>query len=172
MKKIIMLLFLLAMVVPTVIGADQQETKIADLKKQIVLLQNKGELGFKDFTLCTSIVSFASYVPAQTNTVKSGSEIYFYYEPKNVFTNIKDGLYEIWFTQDMIVLSEKGEVLLEKKDALSFHYTTKSPVLDLYATNTLTLTDVEPGKYTFKAVLKDLLKKKEITQTYAFEVVK
>ena len=172
MKKLIMLIIVLTIITMNSVGADQRDTKIADLKKQIVLLQNEGELGFKDFTLCTNIVTFASYVPAKSNKVQSGAEIYFYYEPKNIFTSMKEGMYEIWFTQDMIVLSEKGEVLLEKKEALSFHYNTKSPVLDLYTTNTLTLTDVAPGKYTFKAVLKDVLKKKEAVQTYAFEVVK
>ncbi len=172
MNKKLLLILLALIIAFNAISADQRDDKIADLKKQIVLLQNEGELGFKDFTLCTNIVTFASYVPAKSNKVKSGSEIYFYYEPKNIYTNIKDGMYEIWFTQDMIVLSEEDEVLLEKKDALTFHYNTKSPILDLYVTNTLTLTGAEPGKYVYKAVLKDLLRKKTAVQTYTFEVVK
>lgn len=50
----------------------------------------------------------------------------FYYEPIHVFTNRKDGLYEIWYTQDMTLLKENGEVVSHWNDILTFHYTTNS----------------------------------------------
>jgi hypothetical protein len=56
-----------------------------------------------------------------------------YYEPSNVYTSRKEGLYEIWYTQDMVLLDGKGEVIQEWKDILEFHYTTRKPVLDLFA---------------------------------------
>lgn len=56
-------------------------------------------------------------------------------------------------------------------EALNFNYQTTSPVLDVYASNTLTLGDLPPGKYQFRAVLHDKLKRVDASYTYTFEIV-
>jgi len=58
-----------------------QET-VLELKERIIDIQNTGELGFRNFTLCQNIITYGQYVPYPNNNVKAGSEIYFYYEPK------------------------------------------------------------------------------------------
>ena len=147
-----------------------QKDEILMLKEKIIEIQNQGELGFKNFTLCSKVFSFASYVPLSESFIEKDGELLIYYEPANVFTSKREGFYEIWYTQDMELLNEKGEPFFKKEDALNFHYTSKSPVLDLFATNTITLTEVPAGHYIFRAVLKDKLRGNSVTKTINFEI--
>jgi hypothetical protein len=148
-----------------------QDDEILKLKEKIIEIQNKGELGFRNFTFCSNILGFGSYVPLSGAALDKSGELLVYYEPVNVFTSKKEGLYEIWYTQSMALLSEKGEVLQDWPNALDFHYTARVPVMDLFAQNSVTLGgQVPPGKYRFKAVLKDKLSGKSATKTMDFEV--
>ena len=40
----------------------QDQEAILKLKNQIIDLQNRGSLGFKDFTLCSKILGFGSFI--------------------------------------------------------------------------------------------------------------
>jgi hypothetical protein len=55
---------------------------------------------------------------------------------------------------------------------LSFRYSSRAPVFDLYATNSLNLGDLGPGKYLYKVLLRDKLKGATAEYTHAFAVVK
>jgi hypothetical protein len=148
-----------------------QEDEILKLKDKIIEIQNKGELGFRNFTFCSNILGFGSYAPLAEPVVAASGELLVYYEPVNVFTAKKQELYEIWYTQDMVLLNEKGEVLQEWPRALDFHYTTRAPVMDLFAQNSLNLGGGVPaGKYKFKAVLQDKLGGKTAVKVVDFEV--
>ena len=144
---------------------------ILKLKNQIIDLQNRGMLAYKDLALCSKVIGFGSFVPLDRPEVRRGAELLVYYEPVNVFTNRVQGQYEIWYTQDIAVLSESGEVLFEQERMLEFHYTSRSPVFDLYATNNLSLGDLPPGRYTYRAVLTDRLKERSVEMRLAFRVV-
>jgi hypothetical protein len=148
-----------------------QNDEILNLKEKIIEIQNKGELGFRNFTFCSNIIGFGSYVPLADPVLDKSGELFVYYEPVNVFTSKKEGLYEIWYTQSMALLSENGEVLQDWPNAVDFHYTTRAPVLDLFAQNSITLGgQVPPGKYKFRAVLKDKLSGKSAIKVADFEV--
>lgn len=148
-----------------------KEDEILKLKEKIIDLQNNGELGFTDFSPCSKIMGFASYVPLSEAVVDKNGTLLIYYEPVNVFTNKRDGLYEIWYTQDMTILSEDSEVISHWNDILTFHYTTKKPVMDLFAQNSIDLKGQLPaGKYKFKATLKDKLSEKTATHIIDFEI--
>jgi hypothetical protein len=148
-----------------------QDAEILDLKEKIIDLQNKGKLGFTSFTLCSKIMGFASYVPLPEPVIDKNGTLLVYYEPVNVFTNRKDDLYEIWYTQDMTLLNESGEVVSHWTDILTFHYTTKKPVMDLFAQNSINLQGKLPaGKYKFKATLKDKLTEKTAIHSIDFEI--
>jgi hypothetical protein len=148
-----------------------QEDEILKLKEKIIDLQNKGKLGFANFTMCSNIMGFASYVPLPETVLDKNGILLIYYEPINVFTNRKDGLYEIWYTQDMTLLKENGEVVSHWNDILTFHYTTQKPVMDLFAQNSIELKGMLPnGKYKFKATLKDKLTEKTATHIIDFEI--
>ncbi len=158
MKTTAIFLFAMLAVLAAPTAQAQDQEAILKLKNQIIDLQNRGSLGFKDFTLCSKIMGFGSFVPLDQPQVSQGAELQVYYEPLNVFTNRRQGQYELYYTQDIVLLSEQGETLYEAKELLSFHYISRSPVFDLYATNSLNLGSLPPGKYTYKAVLRDKLK--------------
>jgi len=148
-----------------------QDSEILKLKEKIIEIQNKGDLGFRNFAFCSTIVGFGSYVPLSSPGLDKSGELLVYYEPINVFTSKKEGLYEIWYTQDMVLLDEKEAVLQEWPNALDFHYTTRTPVMDLWAQNNITLGGQVPtGKYKFKAVLKDKLSGRTAVKIMDFEI--
>ncbi len=150
--------------------AAQDAEAVLKLKNQIIDLQNKGTLAFKDFTLCSNVLGFGSYVPVEKPAVPRGGELLLYYEPVNVFTNRVKGQYEIWYTQDLALFSAEGEALYDQKELLNFHYVSRSPVFDLYATNTLNLGELPKGQYTLKAVLRDKQRQAAAEYTLPFQV--
>ena len=148
-----------------------QESEILKLKEKIIEIQNNSELGFRHFHFCSNILGFGSYVPLANPVLDKNGDLLVYYEPVNVFTSRKEGLYEIWYTQDMALLNSAGEVIQEWPNILDFHYTTRTPVMDLYARNSITLGgQVPPGHYRFKAVLKDKLSGKSVVKVADFEI--
>lgn len=165
------LLVLFASLAVLSVSAQDQDA-VPKLKNQIIDLQNRGALGFREFTLCSNILGYGSYVPLNKPQVPQGTALQIYYEPVNVFTNRNKGQYEVWYTQDIVLLTEKGQVLYEQAELLNFRYSSRSPVFDLYATNSLDLGSLGPGKYVYKAVLRDKLKGVTAEYTLPFAVVK
>jgi hypothetical protein len=152
-------------------GAAGQENEILKLKEQIIELQNNGELGFQNFILCSSIFTFASYVPLSEPVIGKTGTLLVYYEPLNIFTKKEDGIYEIWYTQDMVLLNQDETVISEWPDILEFHHRTNKPVMDVFAQNSLDFDgSIPPGKYKFKAVLKDKLRGDSVTKIIDFEI--
>ncbi|HUX12646.1 MAG TPA: hypothetical protein VMW87_06435 [Spirochaetia bacterium] len=147
------------------------QDSVVALKEKIIDIQNAGTLGFRNFSLCSEVSTYGQYVRYPDNKVKAGGKIYFYYEPDNIYTDRSDGIYHIFFTQDMIVEDSDGNSLLNAPTALNFKYDGKTPVLDVYGLNTLTLGDIPPGKYRFVAILHDQLRNAEVRKIYPFEVV-
>jgi len=172
MRKRLILIALALLGLTGLAAQAQAQDPVLNLKNQIIDLQNKGKLGFKDFTLCSKVIGFGSYVPLDKPVVQAGAELLVYYEPVNVFTNRVKGQYDFWYTQDILLLSETGEVLYDQKELLSFRYPSRSPVFDLYATNSLNLGNLPPGKYTYKAVLHDKLKDAEAEYSQIFHISK
>lgn len=77
---------------------------------QIIDLQDRGALGFREFTLCSNILGCGSCVPLDTPQVPQGAEPKVSYEPVNVFTN-----------------RNKGKVRYEQEELLNFRYSRRSP---------------------------------------------
>lgn len=170
MKKFVFYLFVLGMVTGS--GAWLQADEVLRLKEEIIDLQNVGSLGFRNLIACSKVVDYGSYIPLTDNKVKAGDIIFFYFEPQNVTTRRAEGEYEIWFTQDMIILTGKQREVFKKEKALEVRHKSSSPRLDLYGINQLTLVDLPPGKYVFKAILHDKLKDERAEATWPFEVAK
>jgi len=170
MKKLPIYLLITGIILCLSLTVSGQDT-INSLKEKIIDIQNKNKPGFRNFTLCSNIIGYGQYIAAENAKVKVGSEIIFYYEPINLFTNRQAGGYHVWYTQDMILLDASGKELYNGKELLNFNYNTTSPVMDFYAKNSLSLGQLPPGKYIFKAVLHDKLKREEATYKYTFEIV-
>jgi hypothetical protein len=161
-------LFPLAVQAQTAAGGSET---VEQLKERIIDKENAGKLGFRQFTLCTKApAGIGQFEAAANNKVAAGSKLQFYYEPVNLTTRRADGSYQKWFTQDMIVRDGSGKELLRKEAALDFNYKTKTPVFDIFGTNSLSLGDLPAGKYEFEAVLHDQLSKQEARYVYKFEI--
>ena len=170
MRATMKLACILVMVV-LVPGLALAEDEVFQLKEKIIDLQNKGKVGFRSFILCSNIIGYGQYVSIPDNKVKAGSRFYFYYEPINLFTNRRDGTYQVWFTQDVVLKKEDGEVIYEAANALNFNHQTSSPLMDVFASNSLNFGKLAPGKYQFEAIIHDKLKKEDATFTYKFEII-
>jgi len=169
MKKIV---FLTVIALLVVCGKSVKADEILELKNRIVEVQNRSDLGFRNFVPCSQILTYASYVTLDKPEVKQGGEILFYFEPNNYYTHRKGGRYEVWLSEDMFVLTGDGEVLLEQKEVATHHYFTETPIIDLYFTNSISVGQLPPGKYVFRAVLNDKLKGRTKTKEFSFYVVK
>ncbi|MCJ7546580.1 MAG: hypothetical protein MUP30_07120, partial [Deltaproteobacteria bacterium] len=134
--------------------------------------QNIYPLGIRTLIACSKVTDYGSYDPLPDNKVKAGDVIFFYFEPQNPSTKKAGGKYEIWLTQDMIVLTAQQQEVFKKENAVEIHYQTSAPRLDIYGVNQLTLDKISPGRYIFKAILHDKIKGEVVSATWAFEVIK
>jgi len=172
MKITCPLVLTIAILVVPLASFSQAEDEILTLKNRIIDLQNKGQLGFKEFALCKNILGFGSYVPAEKPVVRRGKDLLIYYEPLNLYTDRTKGQYEVWYKQAIFLISEDRKVLSPKENMPDFHYMSKSPVLDIYAANTLNLGRLSSGKYIYKVVLRDKLKNVRAEHAFEFRIVK
>lgn len=150
-------------------AGDAEE--ILNLKNKIIQKQNKGTLGVQEFILCSKVLNYASFYPLAENTIKRGTKLLLYYEPLNWFTSIRDGRYEFYLTQDVILETAAGEVLFDRDSLLSMHYNTGKPILDIYMTNDFNLGNLPPGKYRYIIVLHDQISGQEYKKGIDFELV-
>lgn len=171
-KEVVLFLIMMVMLAGTTFAQQGNYNLILKLKEIIIEIQNQGELGFRNFILCSKIITMGQYVALPEPKVKVGTEeLLIYIEPANVFTNTQQGRYEFWITQDIFLFDEEGELLFEKTDAISAHFNTATPILDLYLPNTLYMSTLPVGKYTYKAILHDVLRGTTATKTIDFELV-
>jgi hypothetical protein len=149
-----------------------QDTDVSLLKERIINMQNTYPLGIRILVACSQVTDYGSYDPLPDNKVKAGDVIFFYFEPQNPSTKKTGGKYEIWLTQDMLVLTAQQQEVFKKENAVEIHYQTTVPRLDIFGADKLTLDKISPGRYIFKAILHDKIKGEDASATWAFEVVK
>jgi hypothetical protein len=149
-----------------------QDTDVSLLRERIINIQNMYPLGIRTLIACTKVTDYGSYDPLPNNRVKAGDVIFLYFEPQNPSTKKEAGKYEIWLTQDMIVLTAQQQEVFKKENAVEIHYQTSAPRLDIFGVNQLTLDKISPGRYIFKAILHDKIKGESASASWAFEVIK
>jgi hypothetical protein len=149
-----------------------QVTDVLLLKERIINMQNTYPLGISTLIACSKVTEYGSYDALPDNKVRAGDVIFLYFEPQNPSTKKAGGQYEIWLTEDMVVLTVKQEEIFKKENAVEIHYQTNTPRLDIYGVDKLTLEKILPGRYIFKAILHDKIKGEEASATWAFEVIK
>ena len=151
-------------------SASAQNDSILELKNRIIQIQNQGKLSFANVTLCSQIFGFASYVPLLNNVIDAKGSLVLYYEPNNIFTNVKNGLYEIWYTQDL-ALYKDGQMIQEWKDFLQFKHTANKPAMDLFARNSVDFEGRLPvGSYSLKLLIKDRISGKSAETSVEFQL--
>ncbi|MCD6231794.1 hypothetical protein J7K28_04095 [Candidatus Aerophobetes bacterium] len=151
--------------------ADDTSQTILCLKKAILQLQNKSELGFRNFYLCSVIKTLGDYAPLPEPKIKKDGELLLYFEPANLYTRISERKYEFWFIQDAILTDKEGKEIWSKEGFLEMHYITSTPVLDVYVHNTLGLGGLSPGKYVYTVILHDRFRNKSAKKSVEFEII-
>lgn len=103
---------------------------------------------------------FGGYDPRGNATFKSGEDMNFYAEPRNlVFPKGGNGKYTIAFAVDLEVTDASGKTM--KKDNFEqFKMDSRSRIQDLYLNLRVSLTNAPPGKYNVKFRVRDKNSKK------------
>ncbi len=147
-----------------------QYKKIDKLKEQIIEIQNNSKLGIRNFAICRKIIRYGEYVPFTSKVVPKGSVVFFYYEVENIFTNKSEDGYAISFSQDAILTDSKGNELLNMPKVIKFNHNSIRPLLNVYTTFELNLSNAKPGDYVYKAVLYDELRGSKTNAEISFTV--
>ena len=162
--------FLLSMIFVSPARSGDAED-ILKLKNEIIEKQNKGILGVQEFSLCRKVFNYSSFYPLPENKVKRGTNLILYYEPINWFTSMRQGRYEFYLTQDIILESADKEVLYDRTEILKMKFNTGKPILDIYMTNDFNLGRLPAGNYRYIIVLHDMISGQEFKKGIDFELV-
>ena len=140
--------------------AQEGDKELLRQRIDILKYQNLGRLGISNLHMCDDVKGFGEYTPSEENKVVKNGTIQIYYEPENIFTSIgDDGTFGVSFVQELIFLTPDEKIeIFRKEDMVKVRRTTTSPLLDHYAFNSLTLTDIPVGAYKIKGILRDLLR--------------
>ena len=151
-------------------GAMTQET-VESLRERIIDLQNDSPLGIRRVVLSREIRSYGEYTPLDAERVPVGATVYLYIEPENLFTVRDGGRYYTEFVQDLYLIDSEGNYLIDAPELVAFSSEARSPVLDIYAENTIGLEGVPPGVYTLIVIVYDLLGGDAVEAELQFRIV-
>ncbi len=146
---------------------DQAFMEVRRLKEQIILLQNKGKLGFFKVVPCSSVKGFGVYAPIEPGG--KASDLHLYFEPANVSTLVSEGRYVIDCSVDVFVYDDKGQVIGGKAGVLSIRRVTRSPVLDLFFDVRIPLKRPKKDHIVVKTVLHDNIKNASAVKSFKIQ---
>ncbi|MEM7015510.1 MAG: hypothetical protein AAF585_28970 [Verrucomicrobiota bacterium] len=156
----------LGMIVATPLFAQEEEASddagaktLLRMRTDILKFQNLGRLSIRKLHLCADVKDFGIYEPLENAEVPKGSTLKIYYEPYNLFTSIADDRYEIWFSQDLHVYTADGQhEIFKQEKILNVRRASRTPSLDIFGFNSLTIDALPPGNYKLKGVVRDHLR--------------
>lgn len=151
--------------------ADENQDRIMQLKRQIVEIQNDGDLAISNMQLCSAVTGYGGCTPLPENILPEDNTLLVYFEPLNWFTAQEDGNFTYALTQD-IVIKVGNETIHTQQDAERRAAKTKQPLLDFFITNSINLQSFPEGNYTYEVVLKDPKKQQEALASVEFAVPK
>ncbi|MBD3413353.1 MAG: hypothetical protein GF421_02855 [Candidatus Aminicenantes bacterium] len=138
------------------------------LAEAIMMIKNAEDLSIGQMFLCTEINGYRDYIKREGNSLKSGEPLLLYIEPAGYQIKKEDNVYKIWVSQDASIVNEKGDVILQQNNWVEFKKGFTSPVVPFYITNRVT--DIPPGKYTFKFTIKDKYRNSFLDHSFEFVV--
>lgn len=144
------------------------EQAITLLSEAIMMIKNSQELHIRKILLCTSVQGYRDYKTKKSNVLQAGEPFLLYIEPAGYQIVKEENEYKIWILEDAKIVNEKGEVVFEKTDWVSYNKGFPNPNIPFYITNRVT--DIPGGKYKFIFTLKDKYKKTFLTGNFEFVV--
>lgn len=105
---------------------------------------------------------FGAYEPRPDNLYKPGEVVYLYLEPVGFTQEEKDGYYLMGLATDFIVQKEDGTIIGGKENFGKWELKNRNFITGFHLNLDYTLTNVKPGTYIIKTVLRDLLSSKSV----------
>jgi hypothetical protein len=138
------------------------------LEQALDAVRLEAPLALKHFTLVKEPVKYIGvYEPRSDATFRSGEQMFFYAEPKNlVYPRTAKGTYEPAYEVDLEVKGPDGKTM-KKPQFANFRLASKARVEDVFVTMTLSLSGAAPGKYDVRFIVRDLNSKKSASVTQA-----
>ncbi|MGM0466917.1 MAG: hypothetical protein ACQERH_10870 [Acidobacteriota bacterium] len=141
---------------------------VALLAEAMMMIKSGEELSIDQLFLCKEINGYRDFVKRDGNTLKSGDPFLLYIEPAGYQIKKEGSEYQIWVSEDASIVNENGDVIFQQNNWVEYQKGFVSPVIPFYITNRVT--DIPPGKYTFKFTIKDNYKKTFLEHSYKFVV--
>ena len=141
---------------------------VALLAEAMMMIKSGQELSIDQLFLCKEINGYRDYVKREGNTIESSEPFLLYIEPAGYQIKKEGNEYKIWVSEDASIVNEKGDVIFQRNNWVEYQKGFVSPVIPFYITNRVT--DIPPGKYTFKFTIKDNYGKTFLEQSYEFMV--
>jgi hypothetical protein len=148
-----------------VLGASDN---VLQLKRRIVELQNRGDLGVGKMVLCSSVKGFGDYSPIDPS--KALHKLVLYIQPSNYGTRVTSDRYVIDLTLDLAVYDDNGKLIRERAGILKMKRVSRAPVLDLFFSPRINLKGALGRTLVIKTKLKDNIKNATASRTYRINV--
>jgi hypothetical protein len=138
------------------------------LSEAMMMIKSSEKLSVSQLFLCTEIKGYRDYVKREANTLKSGEPFLLYIEPAGYQIKKQGSEYKIWVSEDAAIINEAGDTIFQQNNWVEYQKGFVSPVIPFYITNRVT--DIPPGKYTFKFTIKDKYENSFLEQSFDFVV--
>ncbi|MFW6140032.1 MAG: hypothetical protein ACOC5S_01580 [Acidobacteriota bacterium] len=138
------------------------------LAEAMMMIKSREELSIDQLFLCKEIHGYRDFVKREGNALKSGEPFLLYIEPIGYQIKKEGSEYQIWVSEDASIVNEEGDVIFQRNNWVEYRKGFVSPVIPFYITNRVT--DIPPGKYTFKFTIKDNYGKTFLEHSYEFVV--
>jgi hypothetical protein len=146
----------------------KNEEAIKALSAALMVLHNKRELVIKNIQLCDEIVGFGDYKKRASNKLKAGEPFMLYFEVEGYGVKRENNKYWFWLSEDAKLTNEKGEVMFQRDDFLSYNKSFKIPIFPFFMQNKIA--NLKPGKYKYEFTIKDHIKKAFVSSSIELEV--
>lgn len=138
------------------------------LAEAMMMIKSNEKLSVNQLFFCKEINGYRDYVKRDGNTLRSGEPFLLYIEPAGYQIKKEGSEYKIWVSEDASIVNAEGDTIFQQNNWVEYQKGFMSPVIPFYITNRVT--DIPPGKYTFKFTIKDKYKNAFLEQTFDFVV--
>lgn len=98
--------------------------------------------------------SYGAYQERISNFFAPDETIYIYAEPKNYTIYQENDTYHIYFTLDVNLYNQEGNLIATQESFANFRYITYSPVYETFLDLYFDL-DLDPGEYELEVIVQD-----------------
>ena len=118
-----------------------------------MMLNNNREFKIREMRLCSAVNDFRDYTPLAAPLIKATEPLLAYIEPEGYRIIKQNDGYAIHLSEDIRIIDEKGGVVFEKNDWLTYQKSFPQAMIPFFITNRLT--DIPAGKYKLEVTIKD-----------------